>query len=123
MAVHFATFLVRRGYVSPQDVLDAMDERARLHRPFGKICLELGFLRIKQVFEILSAQDEDPRPFGAVAVSKGLLTDAQVGRVLDTQRRERPRIGEALVGLTRLSRDALDEATQLYRSESVLSES
>ena len=52
----FGEYLIARGLVTEQDVLEALAEQKRLVQSFEKTALDYGFLSMKQVFSILTRQ-------------------------------------------------------------------
>jgi len=97
MATLFGTHLVRQGVITPEDLLEALDEQRRARPPFGRVAVVARLLSVKQVTQILDTQASDPRPFGDLAIDLGMLDVEGVARVLYLQHRSTPRLGEILV--------------------------
>ncbi|WP_305041753.1 chemotaxis protein CheX [Geoalkalibacter sp.] len=98
MAVKFfGQFLVERGAVSPDKLLEAIDLQDRTNLKFGEVAMTLGFLGEAEVERVHDAQRGEDLRFGDMAVKLGLLTPEQMQQVITWQKNNHLYIGEALV--------------------------
>ena len=101
MKKRFGTLAIEKGFVSLDQVIEALTIQARENiesrtwRPIGKILVQLGYLVDEQIKEIVEAKFE--RRFGEVAISKGLITLEQLIDAMTIQVKE-----EAMEGKHRL---------------------
>jgi hypothetical protein len=102
----FEVYLVRKGWISPAQLINAIEAQARSHTPLGQLAIEQRKLTMKQLFHVIAAQAETDQPFGKVAVELGYLKEADVAQLLMLQRDSVPSIGAFLV-----RQGAIQEAT------------
>ena len=57
-------------------------------RFFGQYLLEKGRITSQQLLDALECQNDITAPIGAMALEQGLLTPAQIRQVLDQQRKK-----------------------------------
>lgn len=84
---------------------------------FGLIARERGLLTPDQVREVIEAQKRWGCLFGEIARELGYMTDAQVREVLGVQSNEHLYIGECLVLLGRIEREAMERELDAYQAE------
>ena len=110
-------FLVRRGYITADQYVDAREQQLDSRRKLGEIALVYHKLSMKQVMDILEEQTESPLPFGQIAVDKGYLTDLQVLELLGLQTETCPSITDVLQEQKALTKRKVQQAVKRYRSE------
>ena len=102
----FGLYLLSRGVVTEEQLLDAFDRQADALQPIGKIALKMRKLTVGQVMKILEAQVDNPRFFGELAVDLDLPDLADVNELLEIQCSSRASLEEVLAVVTGL--DAAD---------------
>jgi hypothetical protein len=110
----FGQYLVNRGVVDEEAIIDALNIQRKRTIPIGKIGLEEKVLSFKEVFDILNAQVNTPKLFGEVAVELGYLTEKEVDRLLKIQQERRPHTGEILLEMNKLDKETLDIELENY---------
>lgn len=105
MAVKFfGQFLVEKGVVSREKLLEAIDLQDKNNLKFGEMALLMGMICDADVERVHAAQRNEDLRFGDMAVKLGLISPNQMQQVLTRQKNNHLYIGEALVKV-----GALDE--------------
>ncbi|MDY6848007.1 MAG: chemotaxis protein CheX [Geoalkalibacter sp.] len=105
MAVKFfGQFLVEKGVVSREKLLEAIDLQEKNNLKFGETALNMGMICKADVERVHDAQRCEDLRFGDMAVKLGLISPNQMQQVLTRQKNNHLYIGEALVKV-----GALDE--------------
>lgn len=113
----FGRFLLRRGLLRPEQLIDALDRQRREQEPIGRIALHRRILRVRDVVAILDRQALAPHlRFGEIGVALGVLTEDQVAQLLGLQQLTRPPIGEVLVGMGVLTAEQLEDQLAAWKA-------
>lgn len=90
--MHFGIYLRRKGIVSSEQFVAALETQFEQLVPIGQLALEEGILSARDIFAILSAQQNAPLDrFGEIAIELGLMTADELMRLLMIQSdRKRP---------------------------------
>jgi CheY-specific phosphatase CheX len=116
-AKFFGQFLLEKGRISSQQLVDALEFQKQVKVPIGVLALEEGVLTADQVKLVLARQSNSDKKFGELAVSLGLLTEAQIAGLLQNQSSHRVYLGEALIVKGYLSVDALEKELKEHKKE------
>lgn len=113
-------FLMRRlretGLVDSILLDELVEVQRSFWKPFGRVAITLGFMRIVQVAKVLSFQATHPdRNFGECARCLGFLRSHQIEKVIAYQRELIPSLTDILVAEMVLE---LHEVTQLVLAPS-----
>ncbi len=103
----FGRFLLARGHITLQQLIDAVRWQRAQRPPVGRIAMSWGILSANQVYEILSHKSPEDR-FCDVAVRRGYMTGFQRLAVLGRQREMQKPIGSYFVEHGILSRDEIE---------------
>ena len=103
----FGRFLLARGHITLQQLIDAVRWQRAQRPPVGRIAMNWGILSANQVYEVLSDKKPQDR-FCDVAVRKGFMTGYQRLAVLGRQREMQKPIGSYFVEHGILSRDEIE---------------
>ena len=103
----FGRFLLARGHITLQQLIDAVRWQRAQRPPVGRIAMSWGILSANQVYEILSDKNPEDR-FCDVAVRKGYMTGFQRLAVLGRQREMQKPIGTYFVEQGILTRDEIE---------------
>lgn len=116
--MRFGMYLMRRGVISAEQLVDALEEQADRQPPLGQIAIEEGALSVRDVFEVLRAQSESSsNRFGDVAMERGLLTRRQIADLLMLQAdRVRP-LSEILIDLGAVDPAIVEAELEAYRRD------
>jgi hypothetical protein len=106
----FGQYLVSQGYITPPQLLAAVEYQTKYNTRLGELAVALGMLTPFESEQVNAAQLWSDQLFGETAVRCGLLTERQVDEALETQRNARVLLGQALETLGYLTRPALDTA-------------
>ncbi|WP_305045537.1 chemotaxis protein CheX [Geoalkalibacter sp.] len=118
MAVKFfGQFLVEKGAVSPEKLLEAIDLQDRTNLKFGEVAMTLGFLREADVERIHDAQRTEDLRFGDMAVKLGLLTAEQMQQIFTWQKNNHLYIGEALVKVGALEQARVSVLLEEFKAD------
>ena len=113
----FGQYLLEKGRISSQQLVDALEFQKQVKVPIGVLALEEGLLSAEQVKLVLARQANSDKPFGKLAVSLGLLTEAQIDGLLQNQSSQRVHLGEALIVKGYLSIDVLEKELKEHKKE------
>ena len=103
----FGRFLLSRGRITLQQLIDAVRWQRAQRPPVGRIAMNWGILSANQVYEILSDKSPEDR-FCDVAVRKGFMTGYQRLAVLGRQREMQKPIGSYFVENGILTREEVE---------------
>ena len=111
----FGEYLIARGLVTEQDVMEALVEQKRLIQSFEKRALEYGFLSMKQVFSILTRQAASDLSFEQIALRDNYLDKEQSHLIQTSIQKQRRGIGDILVDLGKLTASAMQAHLKQFR--------
>lgn len=104
--VQFGSFLVRRGLLTADQVLEAVDRQNSL-RPFlGRLAIEEGRLSVRQLFDTLKQMQPCDR-FDETVVRLGHLTQADLGHLYTLQSKRVPSLDKILVSMGAVNRETV----------------
>lgn len=103
----FGQFLLERGAITRDQLLQATELQSQRNRPLGAIAVEQGYLSPEQAQRVNSEQQSTDRRFGELALELGYMTEPQVHEVLKLQSQSRIRIGEAMVAIGCITEEEL----------------
>ena len=110
----FEIHLRRKGLVSSDQLVDAIEAQCRTRAPIGRLAVESEKLSLAQVSQILKVQADTRRPFGKIAVELGYLDESELAELLMLQSdRDRP-ISEILVQQGAITRERLEAERALF---------
>ena len=116
IAKFFGQFLLERGALTSMQLLRAVEHQREFHHKFGAIAARFGYLTLTQINTLHQEQLHKRRPerMGTLAVELGYLTQEQVDEILLRQRNDHLLLGEAIVQLGFMERDALYHCLDEY---------
>ena len=83
-AVHFGLYLKKKGIISAEQLVEALEAQLNALVPIGQLALEEGILSARDIFEVLRAQSESPHVlFGELAIELRLMTRDAVDAAVD----------------------------------------
>jgi hypothetical protein len=90
--MHFALYLTKKGIISAEQLVDALEAQLATLPRIGQLALEEGIILPRDIFDVLRAQRESPdMRFGDLAIEMGLITHRELTRLLMVQAdRKRP---------------------------------
>jgi CheY-specific phosphatase CheX len=114
---YFGQFLLEKGYITREQLLDALQYQKTVNVKLGSLAIDKQYLTGAQVEEILKAQRLENKKFGEIAVSKKLLTQEQLNELLNAQKADRILLGQSLVEKEALTWEQLETYLNIYKSE------
>ncbi len=114
--------LIRKGFITQDELQDAMDYQFRLprilHKPIGEILVLLGYITQQQLEEVLKEQQAPPSDsLGLVLVNMGLIQQWQLSHVLTLKyqpEHAHKKIGTLLVEMGYARRHEIEAAMKEY---------
>ena len=110
----FGQYLVSQGYITPPQLLAAVEYQSKYNSRLGELAVALGMITPFESEQINAAQLSRDRLFGETALDCGLMTERQLSDVLETQRNARVLLGQAIETLGFLQRCTIDSALYAY---------
>ena len=111
--------LVRRGLISADQFVQAVEWQFEQRPRLGRVALETGKLTMKQVFAILEEQTVNGKLFGDTAVDLGFLTKRQVTSLLKLQNDRVPTLSQSLIAIGAIDQDEYDREFGDFRQQQV----
>jgi hypothetical protein len=116
--MQFGLHLKKKGLITADQLIDALEEQHRNLIPIGQLAMEEGVLSARDVFAVLRSQRELPSErFGEVAIAIGAMQTSDLHRLLALQRARKPPLGDVLVRRGAISRKRVDEELAAYRRD------
>ncbi|MCD6417756.1 response regulator [bacterium] len=113
----FGQYLLEKGYVTEEQLLNALEyQNSRIMR-IGEIAINKGFMTPEEVEQVNLEQRRTDKFFGELAVNMGFLTDEQLEKVINIQKHNHIYLGEALVKLGFLSKGQLKHYLDEFHRE------
>ncbi len=116
-AKFFGQYLLEKGRITSQQLVDALEYQKSITAPIGALALDQGLLTVDQIKLILGRQLKSEKRFGELAVSLGLLTQARVDELIQTQSSHKLLLGEALMVKGYISVETLERELKEYKKE------
>ncbi len=90
--MHFGLYLKKKGIISAEQLVAALEIQLATLPPIGQLALEEGIISPRDIFDVLRIQRESPDVrFGDLAIEMGLMTRDELMRLLMIQAdRKRP---------------------------------
>ncbi|BBM86070.1 chemotaxis protein CheX [Candidatus Uabimicrobium amorphum] len=113
----FGQFLLERGRILKEELMDALDFQKSVNVKLGTLALDAGYLKAEQIEGIHSEQQRTDKMFGEIALEQNLLSPEQLEELLVIQKNERITLGEALVQKGYLTLGDLEVELTAYKEE------
>jgi len=114
-AKFFGQFLLEKGRISSQQLVDALEYQKSVTQPIAVLALELGILTADQVYHVLKQLRPD-KQFGEVAVGLGVLSQSQLEKLSHCQSGHRILLGEALIAKGFITVEVLEKELKEYKN-------
>lgn len=116
--MRFGIYMMRRGVLSAEQLIEALDEQMSLQPPMGQLAIEEGVLSVREVFAVLRTQaDTANGRFGDAAMQLGLLDRGQVANLLMLQADRIPPLSDLLVSIGTLDQATVDNELASFRRD------
>lgn len=113
----FGNFLLSKGVISTEELIDAMKKQSDVHLKLGTIAIHEGLLTASEVDNIIIMQTHQDKKFGELAVENGYLTEAQVQSLLDAQKPDYLLLGQILIEDGKLTNTDFENLISDYQSQ------
>lgn len=113
----FEAYLVREQLITADELVDALEHQFHSRPPIGQLAVTSGMISMKQAFHLVGLQMTLHRRFGELAIELGYLTDDDIESLLAQQSRLQLALSEVLVARNTLSAEILREAQVRYYSQ------
>jgi hypothetical protein len=96
--MHFGIYLKKKGVITAEQLVGALEVQLKRLTPIGQLALEEGIISPRNIFEVLRAQGQKPYArFGDLAIEMGLVNRTQLMRLLMLQEDRKRALPEILV--------------------------
>lgn len=112
----FGQFLLERGKIIREELLDAVEFQKTINVKLGIIALDAGYLTADQIEKIHAEQQRTDKLFGELAIEFGFLKLEELEDLLLIQKNERISLGDALIQKGYLTMSSLEEELKIYKS-------
>ena len=116
----FGLYLVRKGIITAEQLVDALEVQHAKNVPIGQLAIEERLMSARDVFHVLHFQRRRPEPwerFGEIAIKMGLITQEELESLLLLQLDRKPRLKDVLVQRRVLSQIEMEHHLVAYRDE------
>lgn len=118
----FGHYLLNNGFLTREQLADALEFQQSVHVKFGVIAVDEGFLTPAQVEKIHEMQKQVDKRFGEIAVDLRYLTEEQVEAMLSVQKQNHLLLAQALVDKEYMTIEQFSEALNEYKKQHSLSD-
>jgi hypothetical protein len=119
--MHFGLYLKKKGIISAEQLVDALEAQVHALVPIGQLALEEGILSARDIFDVLRAQTDSPSTlFGELAVELGLMNRDELMRLLMIQAERKKPIVEILIWQGAINRRQATMEMANYRREQLM---
>ncbi|MFO1008934.1 MAG: hypothetical protein U1F29_02595 [Planctomycetota bacterium] len=98
--MHFGQYLLKKGAITPRQILEALDDQRRTTPFLGSLAVGEGVMTVDQVLHVLDELNccgPTGVHFGEIAMRKGFIDESTRDRLLELQRDHFQPLGELLV--------------------------
>ena len=116
----FGNFLLRKGVVTPEQLVTAIQDSTESHVKLGTLCIHSGLMSANEVEKIYVLQTHRDARFGEIAIEEGYLTPAQLEDVMEHQGPRYLILAQELIEKGILTHDELEVLLVDYQNETEL---
>lgn len=110
----FGNFLLNKGIIDTQQLMDAIAAQASTHQKLGTLAIHAGYMSANEVEDVYIMQTHYDKRFGELAVKLGYLTQNQVNELLKRQLPDYMMLGQTLVDKGHISNQDLENLVAEY---------
>ena len=118
----FGNFLLSKGYITNEQLFDALKEKAQRHAKLGTLAIHSGLMTAAEVDSVIVEQTHQDKKFGELTIEMGYLTDEQVKDLLNIQSPDFLLLGQILLDKGIIDNTTLEKSIHDYRSENAISD-
>ncbi len=112
----FGNFLLNKGVITPEQLIEALKVQAYAHKKFGTLAIHSGYMSASEVEDVYITQTHFDKHFGELATELGYLSEDQVDELLDTQLPDYMLLGQILVEQKIITRVEFENLIAEYQS-------
>ena len=116
----FGNFLLRKGVVTPDQLLSALKASSQSHIKLGTLCIHAGLMTSAEVEKVYIMQTHQDKRFGEIAIEEGYLTARQVEELMENQGPSYLLLAQSLIEQGVLSHEEIELLLYDYQSETEL---
>ena len=116
----FGNYLLRKGVISPTQLIDVIKNSSDSHVKLGTLCIHSGLMTSAEVERVYILQTHQDKLFGEIAIEEGYLTAEQVDELLATQGPRYLLLAQQLVEQGILTNDEIERILYDYQTETEL---
>jgi hypothetical protein len=114
--MHFGLYLKKKGIISAEQLVDALEAQLATLPRIGQLALEEGIISPRDIFDVLRAQRELPNVrFGELAIEMGLMTRGELSRLLMMQADRKQPLADVFVAEGMLSERQVTQEMAEFR--------
>lgn len=113
----FGNFLLSRGILTAEELVDVMEKQSSVHLKLGTIAIHEGLLTASEVDKIVLSQTRQDKRFGEIAVEDGYLTQEQLDKLLAAQKPDYLLLGQILIEEGKLTNTDFENLLSDYQSQ------
>lgn len=113
----FGNFLLSRGVVTSEQLIDAIKEESTTHIKLGTLAIHAGYMTASEADSIVIMQTHEDKRFGELAVQGGYMTEEQVNSLLKMQKPDYLLLGQILIEKGILTNTDFENLIVDYQSE------
>ena len=113
----FGNYLLEKRIITTDQLLDALQEQARVHLKLGTLAIHHGYMTASEVDRIIVLQTHQDKKFGELAIEEGYLTEEQLDALLAEQKPDYLLLGQVLIEKGILTNTEFENALIEYQSE------
>ncbi|MEO1269882.1 MAG: hypothetical protein AAFX99_17485 [Myxococcota bacterium] len=111
----FGRHLLNLGYITPNDLFEALNLQQRETPLLSELAVMTGLLTMEQTMFVLDTQLSEPgKDFVTIAQEQALLTHGELAWLAQQQYKKRPRLGELLIREKYVSRLVVRHELERY---------
>ena len=118
----FGGFLLNKGAVTREQLIDAMEKESTSHIQLGTLAMHAGLMNAEQIENVRISQTHTDKRFGEICVDKGYLTESQVDELLASQYPKYLLLGQVLEEQGVFDQNTFNNLVQEYITENSIPE-
>lgn len=113
----FGNFLLSRGVITSEQLIEAIQEESKAHMKLGTLAIHAGYMTASEAENILIMQTHEDKRFGDLAIQGGYMTKEQVDQLVKMQKPNYLLLGQILIDKGYLTMNEFENLIVDYQSE------
>ena len=110
----FGNYLLNENLVTPQQLVNGIQEVQKIHKKIGELAIRYGFLTKDQVEKIHIMQTEKDKRFGELAVESGYMSQEELDKLLSLQHNDYELLCKILIDDNAITKEDCYHALQAF---------